>query len=100
MNTSNNNHPMSLTKRNPAFDRMMEEQRELDDLSYERYSEEQYFGVPVRKASPSASASKSSPKTAPGFPTTPSREYPNVHDKVGTKEDVFGMLGRVFGHNK
>ena len=43
MNTSNNNHPMSLTKRNPAFDRMMEEQREIDDLSYEYYAEELYL---------------------------------------------------------
>lgn len=23
-------------------------------------------------------------------------KYPNVHDKAGTKEDVFGILGRIF----
>ena len=34
---------MSLTKNNPAFDRMMEEAREYDELSHERYAEEQYM---------------------------------------------------------
>jgi hypothetical protein len=31
---------MSLTKQNPAFDRMLEEARERDELSYETYSDE------------------------------------------------------------
>lgn len=73
---------MSATKNNPAFDRMMEEARLNDDLNDERYSEELYLNG--RKAA--------LPKE-----TDP---YPNVHDKVGTKEDIFGMMGRIFGHNK
>ena len=34
---------MSYTKRSPQFDRMMEEAREWDDLSHERYAEELYM---------------------------------------------------------
>lgn len=34
---------MSMTKKNPAFDRMMEEAREYDELSHERYAEEYYL---------------------------------------------------------
>ena len=37
------------------------------------------FGVPAAKAQRSVSASKSSPKKAPGFPATPSREKPVFH---------------------
>jgi hypothetical protein len=63
---------MSLTKRQPAFDELMEEARRHDDTSHERYLEELYLNE--RK--------EAEPK--------------DVHDKVGTKEDVFGMLGRIF----
>lgn len=34
---------MSLTKSQAGFQRMMEEQRELDDLSHERFAEELYL---------------------------------------------------------
>ena len=33
---------MSLTKNNPAFDRMMDEARQQDDLLDQRYAEELY----------------------------------------------------------
>ncbi len=44
---------MSYTKNSYAFDRMMEEQRERDDLSYDQYADELYHnrkkgvGVPA-----------------------------------------------------
>ena len=34
---------MSLTKNSAAFDRMMEEQREREDLTHDEYVSEQYF---------------------------------------------------------
>lgn len=34
---------MSLTKSSAAFDRMMAEQREREDLSHDEYVSEQYF---------------------------------------------------------
>lgn len=34
---------MSLTKTSAAFDRMMAEQREREDLSHDEYVSEQYF---------------------------------------------------------
>ena len=34
---------MSLTKNSAAFDRMMAEQREREDLSHDEYVSEQYF---------------------------------------------------------
>ena len=64
---------MSLTKRSPHFDEMMEEQRREDDLFYQRYREEMYLnkcsGVPPRKASGSGSPSNPSPNKAQGFPS-------------------------------
>ena len=71
MNTSNNNHPMSLTKRNPAFDRMMEEQRELDDLSYEYYAEELYLNS--RKARMPVDDEQPEPKPATTVAQQPKR---------------------------
>jgi hypothetical protein len=59
---------MSLTKSSPAFERMMEEQREHDDLSYQRFQEEEYLGVPVAKADRRSTACNL-PKTG-GFPAS------------------------------
>lgn len=68
---------MSWTKNSPAFDRMMEEARQRDEMSYEEYQE---------WATMKASDAPKEPK--------------DVRSKVGTSEDVFGMLGRIFNPNK
>lgn len=64
---------MSLTKENPAFDRMMEENRLELDNSHERYLEEQYLGVPVRRASPSGFPLQSPAQEPEDFHSNPSR---------------------------
>lgn len=50
-------------------------------------------GVPVRKASPSVSASKSSPKKAPGFPATPSRKKAQL--PMGYSAQVFSAYALI-----
>ena len=65
---------MSMTKRNPAFDRMMEEARLHDDLSHERYAEELYLNS--RKG------------------VMPKQENPEP------KEDIFGLMGHLFNPNQ
>jgi hypothetical protein len=40
---------MSLTKRSPHFDEMMEEQRRLDELSHDAYLSEHYLRTRIVK---------------------------------------------------
>ena len=43
---------MSLTKRSPHFDEMMEEQRRLDELSHDAYLSEHYLRTRTRARYP------------------------------------------------
>lgn len=44
---------MSMVKNSAAFDRMMEEQREREDLTHEEYASERYFSNRLKGRFPS-----------------------------------------------
>lgn len=74
---------MSLTKSSPAYARHMDEVMNEDtrdmDLEWREYCH-------ITEAQ----------RTTAEERRNLADKYPNVHDKAGTKEDIFGMLGRIF----